>query len=117
MVAERMSIPAAWLIHEITIDPYLGLTGQGEDAYGPSLTIKCLVEEKIRHIRAQDTVNSTGDELNSTATVYCELAYARSIPPVSRVTLPSGRVTRVLEALRRDGGNLPVPSHLELVLA
>lgn len=110
-------IPGAWKIHTITVEAYLGITGSGVEAYGAPAQVPCFVEEKIRHVRSANSQNATGDELNSTATAYCELAYADSIPAVSRVTLPSGRVTYVLEALRRDAGSLPAPSHLELVLA
>jgi hypothetical protein len=112
-----MSIPAAWKVHTITVEPYLGITGLGAETYDAPVQIACFVEEKIRHIRSTNAQSASGDEINSTATAYCELAYAVSAPALSRVTLPSGRVTYVLEALRRDGGNLPVPTHLELVLA
>lgn len=112
-----MSLPAAWLQHVITVEPYLGITGSGAELYGSAVMVPCLVEERLRHIRSQNSQNSTGDALTATATAYCDLTYAASAPPVSRVTLPSGRVTYVLEALRRDGGSLPVPTHLELVLA
>lgn len=110
-------IPAAWKIHTVAIEPYEGQAGDGSQLYGAPVSVACLVEERVRHIRSTASQNSTGDEINSTATVYAELEHAASAPPVSRVTLPSGRVTYVLEALRRDGGTLPVPSHLELMLA
>jgi hypothetical protein len=114
---QRMSIPAAWLVHTITVEPYLGTTSSGVQLYDTPVTVPCFVEEKIRHIRSANSQNATGDELDSTATVYAELTYAASCSPVSRVTLPDGGVTYVLEALRHDGGANPVPSHLELVLA
>lgn len=109
-------IPAAWKIHTITVEAYLGQAGDGSQFYAPAAQVSCFVEERVRHIRSSNNQSSTGDELNSTATAYCELTLAASIPAVSRVTLPSGRQTYVLEALRRDGGALPVPSHLELIL-
>jgi hypothetical protein len=112
-----MSIPAAWLIHTITVEPYVGVTSMGVEIYDAPVQIPCFVEEKIRHVRSANSQSATGDELDSTASAYCELTYATVATAVSRVTLPSGRVTYVLEALRRDGGALPVPSHLELVLA
>ncbi len=112
-----MSFPDAWKIHTITVEPYMGTTGSGVQLYDAPVAVPCLVEEKIRHVRSTNSQNATGDELDSTATAYAELSFAAQCPPVSRVTLPSGRRTYVLETLRRDGGALPVPSHLELVLA
>lgn len=109
-------IPRAWLIHTINVQPYLGQTGDGTPSYGTAFDLPCLVEERRRHIRGTNSPNSTGDELWSSATAYADLGYAGTVTNASLVTLPSGRTTRVLDVGRRDGGNLPVPSHLELIL-
>lgn len=114
-----MSLPAAWLVHALDVLPYEGQAGDGSPIYGAAVTIPCLVEEKTRRIRAASSDSSTGDEVLSEATAYADLTAANvaACQPDSKVTLPSGKVTRVLQTLRRDGGNLPVPSHLEIVLA
>lgn len=109
-------IPRAWLIHTISVQPYLGQAGDGSQVYGDAFDLPCLVEERRRHIRGTNNPSSTGDELWSTATAYADLGYAGTVTNASLVALPSGRTTRVLDVGRRDGGNLPVPSHLELIL-
>ena len=60
-----------------------------------------------------------GRQQATSAVTSSSTAYARlgtDAPAQSRVTLPGGRVTSVIAALRRDGGALPVPSHLEIQL-
>lgn len=111
-----VSIPAYLLQHTITVEPLLGQTGQGEESFGPAVTLACFVEGRRRRVRTPSSSNSTGDEVLSTATAYCTDLNANA-PVGSRVTLPEGRVAYVLEALRRDGGALPVPSHLELLIS
>lgn len=118
-VVVAVSLPAAWLIHTLSVLPYAGQAGDGSTLYDAEVLIPCLVEEKTRRIRASSSDTSTGDEVLSEATAYADLTAAAvaACQPDSKVTLPSGKVTRVLQTLRRDGGNLPVPSHLEIVLA
>lgn len=108
-------IPAFLLIHSISVEPYLGQAGDGSELFGPAAAVPCFVDEKVRRVRTPNTSTSTGDEVLSEATAYAALA--TDAPPGSRVQLPTGRTTYVLQALRRDGGSLPVPSHLEIVLA
>jgi hypothetical protein len=104
-----MDIPDFLLQHEIEIEPYLGVTGSGADSFGAAVDVPCFVDEKVRRVIAP-----TGEETVSDATAYAVLDTAA--PAGSRVTLPSGRVGRVIAALRRDGGDLPVPSHLEIII-
>ena len=101
-------IPPFLLRHTVTIEPFLGAGGAGP-RYGPSVSVRCFVDEKRRRVR--DTL---GQEVVSEAAVYCPLA--TDAPPSSRVTLPSGRTGFVITASRRDGGGLPTPDHLELAL-
>lgn len=108
-------IPAYLLVHTITIEPYAGQDGEGADLYGAPVEVACFVDAKRRRVRSPATNNATGDEVLSEATAYAPLATVA--PPNSRVTLPDGGVSRVIAALRRDGGSLPVPSHLEIVIA
>jgi hypothetical protein len=109
------SVPAELFVHTMTIEPYTGQDGQGQDLYGAPVEVRCFVDAKRRRVRSPATSNATGDEVLSEATAYAALATVA--PPNSRVTLPDGTVSRVIASLRRDGGSLPVPSHLEIVIA
>lgn len=103
-----MNLPAFLLRHTVTVEAY-----QGDSAYGPRyaapVTVRCFVEEQTRAVR-----NHEGEEVISSSTFYAPLATV--CPAESRVTLPTGRVTTVIAALRRDGGGLPTPDHLEVQL-
>lgn len=105
-----MDIPDSLLQHTVSVEPYLGTTGAGADSFGTAVDVLCFVDEKVRLVLAPD-----GRQVTSDATAYAS-PVTLSIPALSRVTLPSGRRTRVIAALRRDGGDLPVPSHLEIVM-
>lgn len=105
-----MDLPDVMLQHQVTIEAWTGTNGYGVDIYAAPVNEECFVEDKRRLVRSA----TTGDEVVSESTVYLQLD--ASAPPESRVTLPSGRVATVITALRRDGGDLPVPSHLELAL-
>jgi len=102
-------IPAFLLQHKVSIEAYLGSTGNGVETYAAATTVACFADDKRRLVRA-----TTGEEVVSETTLYAALDTVA--PPQSRVTLADGRVATVIQALRRDGGSLPVPSHLEIVL-
>lgn len=104
-----MKLPGMWLRHEVTVEPYEG-DGAAGPIYGDAVTVRCFLEEKTRLVRAKD-----GREVTSGATFYCRLD-AVNAEPEARVTLPSGRKTTVIQQLRRDGGGLPLPDHLEVQL-
>lgn len=104
-----MKLPGLWLRHEVTVEPYLGDSAVGP-LYGAPVAVRCFLEEKTRLVRAKD-----GREVTSGATFYCRLD-AVDAPPESKVTLPDGRETTVIVQLRRDGGGLPLPDHLEVQL-
>jgi hypothetical protein len=98
-----------WLMqHTVTVEPYLGPSAYGP-RYGPAAEVRCFLDEQTRMVRAGD-----GTQVSSSSTAYALLDTAA--PAQSRVTLPDGRQTTVIAALRRDGGALPVPSHLEIQL-
>lgn len=102
------AIPGWLLRHQATIEPYQG-EGANGPSFGPAATVPAFVDEQTRMVRASDATQTV-----SSATVYCRLDVV--VPEQSRVTLPSGRQTTVLVALRRDGGGLATPDHLELQL-
>ena len=97
----------------VTVEAY-----EGSGAYGPVYAAPvdvgpCVVEDSIRLVRVQ-TQDAAGAEQVSSTTVYCPLATVA--PPGSRVTLPSGRVARVLAASRIEAHGHPLPEHLELAV-
>jgi len=102
-------IPSFLLRREVTVEPYLGDSGYGPQ-YGDPVTVRCLLEQKNRLVRAPD-----GREVTSSSTFYCRLD-AVNAPPESRVTLPDGRQTTVIEQIPHNGGGLDTPDHLEVQL-
>ncbi|MGW2209910.1 hypothetical protein [Streptomyces sp. NPDC001781] len=103
------SIPRRFLIHTVTVEDYLGQTSKGPK-YGAARQVRCLVDEQTRAVRTPG-----GEQVTSTTTAYAGLE-EQSAPPLSRVTLPSGRITTVILTKRRDGGRLGTPNHTEIQL-
>ncbi|MBG0830515.1 hypothetical protein HS041_22395 [Planomonospora sp. ID67723] len=101
-------LPAYLLRHTVTVEP---LTGEGPygPEYGPAAEVRCFIDDKRRLVR-----DKTGAQVVSETTVFMPLA--TTCPVGSRVTLPTGRESTVLTSLRRDGGGLPTPDHLEVNL-
>ena len=103
-----MLIPRFLMRHEITVEPYLGDTSKGP-RYGPPVTVRCFLDEQTRGVRSP-----AGEQVTSTSTAYADPG--TQAPAFSRVTLPSGRVTKVIQLKDRDGGGLPTPDHVEIQL-
>ncbi len=103
-----MLMPGFLLRHQVTVEPFLGEGPYGPQ-YEPPVVVRCLVDEQTRMVRSP-----TGDEVTSSTTLRARLDTV--CPAGSRVTLPEGRVTAVIAALRRDGAGLPTPDHLEVQL-
>lgn len=101
-------VPGYLMRHTVSIEPY-----SGDGAYGPTYEeptpVKCLLDEQTRMVRDKD-----GRQVSSTSTAYCPLS--TTAPPGSKATLPDGRVTFVIAALRRDSGGPVTPNHLEVQL-
>ncbi|WP_240649198.1 hypothetical protein [Streptomyces sp. Z26] len=97
------------LRHEVAVEAFEGAGAYGE-TYGPPQTVRGFLDEQTRLVR-----DTGGNQVSSSSTFYCHLD-AVTAPPQSRVTLPDGRTTTVIAALRRDGGGLPTPDHLEVQL-
>ncbi|MFD7413530.1 hypothetical protein [Kitasatospora purpeofusca] len=104
-----MSAIPGWLLrHQVTVEPYLGDSAYGP-RYGPPVAVRCFLDQATRLVRAAD-----GREVTSSSTFYARLDM--SAPTGSRATLPDGRATTVIAALRRDGRGLGTPDHLEVQL-
>lgn len=101
-------LPGLAFQHTITVEPYEGASAYGP-RYGPATQVACFLDAQTRAVRGPD-----GTQVTSSSTALAPLDTAA--PALSRVTLPDGRTTTVIAALRRDGGSLPVPSHLEIQL-
>lgn len=103
-----MDLPGWLLQHEVTVEPYGGAGAYGA-RYGTAVAVPCFLDEKTRMVRAP-----SGEQVTSSSTVYAALDTV--CPAQSRVTLADGRQTTVIAALRRDGGTLGTPNHLEVQL-
>lgn len=95
----------AW-VHTVEVEPFLGRNATGP-AYGPASVYRCVISDSAKLIRRAD-----GREITASCSVY--LPHGPAIPLDSRVTL-RGRITTVVDVRDRDGGDLPVPSHLQLL--
>jgi hypothetical protein len=98
-------LPSFLLQHTVTIEPYQG-NGANGPVYGAPVTVKCFRDDKRRLVRG-----SNGSQVVSESTVYC--LPGTVAPPESRINLGT-RVATVITSADRDGGHLPVPSHVEV---
>jgi hypothetical protein len=101
------TIPGWLLRHTATVEPFIG-EGPFGPAYGAAVAVRCFADDKQRLVRDKE-----GSEVVSQTTLYMPLD--TTCPAGSRVTV-NGRTTTVIAALRRDGGGLPTPDHLEVNL-
>jgi hypothetical protein len=60
------------------------------------------------------TADAAGGIVVATATVWCPPG--TDLPPQSRVTLPTGRITKVLVMDTLDAHGHDIPAHVELTL-
>lgn len=111
-----MGIPGYLLRFFGTVEPYLGSGSYGPQ-YGPAVSgLPCFAEVGRRLV-----VTREGRRVGTSATVWFQLGVV--CPAESMVTIHrrDGSVmiprVRVMSADLRDGGGLPVPSHLEISLA
>jgi hypothetical protein len=102
------AIPGWLLRHRIVVERYLGGSSTGP-LYGPPCELRCFLDEQTRTVRSPG-----GEDVTSSSTAYA--APGALVPPLSRATLPGGRVTTVIQTARRDGGGLATPDHLEIQL-
>lgn len=97
----------------ISVEAYQGSGGYGPVYAAAADVTPCVVEDTRRLVRVQ-TQDAAGAEQVSPTTVYAPLD--ATVPPGSRVTLPSGRVAKVLAVSRNEAHGHPLPEHLEINL-
>lgn len=95
-----MTEAAFWFVQTVTVATYLGTRG-GVAAFDTAAQRSCWVEETTDLIR-----DANGIEVVSTAKVFGPLADRAVYTVGSTVTLPSGRVARVLALAVHDSGSL-----------
>ncbi|MGW8762368.1 hypothetical protein ACWGN5_07695 [Streptomyces sp. NPDC055815] len=101
-------LPSFMLGHAVTVEPYLGAGAYGPN-FGSPESVRCFLDEQTRTVR-----DPSGQEVTSSSAFYARPGLV--CPPESRVTLPDGRVTRVIARLDRSGGGMPTPDHVEVQL-
>lgn len=94
--------------HQVTIQPKTGKTAAGP-TYGSPFTVQCRVNGGRRMARSPSQV-----EVTNQTTIY--LPHDTDCPIGSRITLPDGRPSTVVAVHPRNGGSLPTPVHLEVVV-
>lgn len=101
-----MSLLSMWKQHTVSVEPFLGTNGYGQDVWGPAVNVTGWLEQKVKNIRRPD-----GSETVSTAQHHCDLG--PDIPPRSRGTFPDGRQSLVVLAAPLDAGTIRgIPQHL-----
>lgn len=101
-------IPGFLLQHTLTVEAYRGSSSKG-DLYEAPVEVSCLLDERLQMVTSPG-----GEKVTSSSSYITTLAH--NPPPKSRVTLPDGRVTKVITVARPDGGALPVPSNTQVYL-
>ncbi|TFV32294.1 hypothetical protein E4K10_18205 [Streptomyces sp. T1317-0309] len=99
-----MRVPGWLLRHRITCEAYQGVGAYGARYADPQDGIPALVAEEVKLIR-----DATGNQVTSTAQIYAGPDF---LPPAqSRITLPDGRVTKVISIASNTAPGLPVPEN------
>lgn len=101
-------LPSFLLGHTVVVEAFTGTGAYGPN-FGPPASVRCFLDQQTRTVRAP-----SGQEVTSPATFYARPGLV--CPPESRVTLPDGRVARVIARLERSGGGMPTPDHVEVQL-
>lgn len=102
-------MPRWMLKHRVTIEPFAGDSATGP-VYGAPITgVRALAVAKTTNIRTADGKTTVSD-----TTVV--LLPGQECPVRSRLTLPGGRTVTAMSVTVADGGGLPTPDHVEVVV-
>lgn len=99
--------------HTIIVEAYAGSGAYGDTWSAPVTVDRCFVDAKRKRVRIQ-TQDAAGAEVVSSTQVYCPPGTVA--PPSSRITLPNGTTSRVLDAAQLDDAGLDLPAHVALSL-
>lgn len=97
----------------VTVEAYSGSGAYGDVYAAPAAVTPCVVEHTRRRVRTQSQ-DTAGEEVISETTVWCPPG--TTAPAGSRITLPGGRVTRVIVAAELTAAGWDLPEHVELAL-
>lgn len=101
-------LPEWALRHTLTAEPYLGRSIGGDPLYGPPVQVRCLIDRNLKEINPDEIrVEPSG------ARIYTQLD--APINSETRLTV-EGRRVEIVTLFRRDGGGLPTPDHLEIIV-
>lgn len=101
-------VPGFLLRHRVSVEAYQGASSLG-DVYASAQVVRCLWDDST-----QQVTTAGGEQVTSTSSY---IARPDHKPPLnSRVTLPDGRITKVIKVGRVDGAGLPVPSNTQVFL-
>lgn len=108
-----MTFPSSFYIHTVTVEPYVGVTATG-DSYGPPVSVACWLEDA-----PQLQASGTSEEaVSAQATrLFTDVGQLANFAATSRVTLPSGQVSRVSQVNSFTSGPFGLPDHLEVHLS
>lgn len=102
-------MPRWMLTHRVSIEPFEGDGARGE-VYGAPITgVRALAVAKTTTLRTADGKTTVSD-----TTVV--LLPGQACPVRSRLTLPDGRRVIAMAVTVADGGGLPTPDHVEVVV-
>lgn len=104
-------------VHTVTVEPFLGTSGYGEDMFGPASTLSPDTENGVFLDDSRKLVrDATGEQVVSESTLYTYPTAAALFNPGARVTSSAGVVSRVIRANVNDSGSLDLPDHVAVSL-
>lgn len=94
--------------HEVKVEAFAGEGADGP-VFAASAMVRCRVNDGRRYAPGADRT-----EVLAETVIY--MPTGTVCPAGSRVTMPDGRTTLVSRSSPRNGGILPTPAHLEVVV-
>lgn len=98
-------------VHTVTVETFQGVNGYGQDTFAAPQTVTGWLQGSTKLVRATE-----GDEVVSQSQFFAAVDQGPAFTPQSRVTLPDGRIARVIVANTNDAGGLRLPEHVEVQL-
>jgi len=103
-------------VHTVTVEPFLGTSGYGEDLFAPAVTLSPDTDNGVFLDDSRHLVrDATGEQVVSESTLYTYPAAAALFNPGARVTA-NGVVSRVIRSNLNDSGTLDLPDHVAVSL-